>query len=466
MSGDGSVLEALSSELAQLENGAHFTAAELTPLGVTVWTVSRDAKGTPERPRFRTFTDLPDADPAALADFYASQLAPALGSRLVLIGYSADGHPAELLGMLGVRRRVPVYECLRPLKDYIQSAVSTAPLRDGYELVVLRELDGDLSMDLRLLIPQDATSGYITDFKIRCLPTDHQGTVFAVMIRDRGAGATPASPRPRPIELQSARLPPGEYNVSAELIRPGHVEFHGLPVPLEPETRRWQEIVRTVPRRLTKASPAHLVCLLEVSGSEQLKHRIDGLEELIDAIVADGRPLKVSLVTYGAHSVGRDMPEVAASLVAWAAPGDIAIRKLTELRTHSAPEREYLRAAQVECALAEVTRLFAGSNPRRDGRPVVVTAGNRPPHPERVDLHTEIIPCPRRVSWQRTLGSLSEALPDLKFGALCNAGAVGNVWTSLGRDAIEEVDGVMDVPAFAARLGLRNSPQTVPFPLI
>ena len=110
--------------------------------------------------------------------------------------------------------------------------------------------------------------------------------------------------------------------------------------------------------------------------------------------------------------------------------------------------------------------MFTGKNPGRDGRPVLVTAGTRPPHPDRVDIHSEIIPCPKRVSWQRVLSNLCETLPDLKLGALCNAGAVGTIWSSLGRDAIEEVDGVVDVPAFAAKLGLRGSAETVPFPLV
>lgn len=61
--------------------------------------------------------------------------------------------------------------------------------------------------------------------------------------------------------------------------------------------------------------------------------------------------------------------------------------------------------------------------------------------------------------------SLCETFPDLKFGALCNAGAVGTVWSFLGRDAIEEVE-VVDVPGFAAKLGLRGPVRSVPFPLV
>lgn len=462
-------LEVLSAELARLANGDSFTAAEFTARGVTLWTVSRDDKGTPELPRYSELADVPETDPgdpAALADFYAERLAPVLGRRLVLAAHSRANYPANLLTLLLDQRPVPACECQTPLKDHIRAAITVSPLRVGYELVVLRQgQDGHLTRELRRLFPQDAQSGYTTEFTVQCAPTDDRGTVFAVMIRERATGATPASPRVRPIEIQSAKVPPGEYDVTAQLIRPGHVAFHGLRVQLAPESRTWQEIVRTVPERLPAPRMAHLICMLEVSGPEHLEYRIERLEELIGAAEASGLRLKVSLVTYGPHSVERAVPEDPATVVAWATHSDIAVRKLGALKRRAAPENEYPRAAQVECALQAVAGMFAGRNPGRDGKPVLVTAGMRPPHPDRVDIRTEIIPCQHKVSWQKTFSGLCEILPDLKFGALCDAGAVGNVWSFLGKDAIEEVE-VVDVPAFAAKLGLCGPVQAVPFPLI
>jgi len=468
LSGDGSIFEALSDRLAQLENGAHFTVAELTASGLTVWTVSRDSKGTPERPRAREFTDVPVSDPADFDDFYATELAPLTGGELILVACPDIGYPDELLSLLtDAQPGVPVHECLTPLKEHLRNVITTSPLRDGYELVVLRQgQDGLLTMDLQQLFPPDATSGYPVDLKIRCAPSDDRGTVFAVMIRDRRAGATPASPRLRPIEVRSAKIPPGDYDVSAVLVRPGHVEFRGLPAPLVTEARPFREIAQSLPARLPTPRPVHLVCMLEVTGPEYLEHRIERLEELINVTEASGLLLRVSLITYGPHSVGWATPDEPATAVAWATRSDLALRKLATLKNRVAPDLEYQRAAQLECALREVSRMFAGNNPGRDGRPVLITAGTRPPHPERVDMHSEIIPCPSRVSWQRVLGGLVQVLPELRFGALCNAGAVGSIWSSLGRDAIEEVDGVVDVPAFAARLGLRGSAETVPFPLV
>jgi hypothetical protein len=466
MSGDVSALEAVSVGLAQLGNGASFTAVELTGQGVIAWTVSRDDNGTPERPRYTEFADVPEQDPDALADFYASQLAPLLRRHLLLIAHPDDNYPAELLRLLRTEHHVPVYECQTSLKGHIRSAITVSPLRAGYELVVFRqEQDGRLTMDLRQLFPQDDFSGSSTSLTVQCAPTDANGIVFAVMIRERVPGATPASPRLRPIEIQSAKIPPGDYAVSAQLVRPGHVEFHGLPVQLAPESRTWREIVGTIPARLPRTRPVHLVCMLEVSGSEHLEHRIERLEELIGAAEASGGQLKVSLITYGPHSVERAVPGETATVVTWTTRGDLALRKLGTLKGRVAPEKEYLRAAQVECALREVASMFGGRVPGKDGRPVLVTVGARPPHPDRVDVHTEIIPCPDKVSWQRMYNSLCRVLPDLKFGALCDAGAVGSVWSSLGRDAIEEVQ-VVDVPAFAAKLGLCDPVQAVPFPLI
>jgi hypothetical protein len=466
MSGDGSVLEALSGKLGDLANGAFFTVAEFTATGVTVWTVTRDDKGTPELPRYREFRNIPETDPDALNEIYDTQIAPALGHDLLLIAHPAAETYPQLLSLLISEQRAPAYECHDRVKDLIRSAITTTPLRDGYELVVLREgRSGQLSMDLTQLIPQDATSGYSTDFRIRCAPTDDKGTVFAVMIRDRGAGVTPASPRLRPIEIQSGKIPPGEYDVSARLVRPGHVEFHGLPANLTQDARPWREIRSTVPASLPKANQAHLVCMLEVSGAEHLEHRIERLEELINAVEAGGRVLSVSLVTYGPHAVSRPQADDSATVLTWATTSDLALRQLATLKNRVPPENEYPRAAQLECALLAVAGRFAGRHPERDGEPVLVTAGTRPPHPERVDINTEIIPCPHKVSWRRTLSSLSQTLPGLKFGALCSAGAVGSVWRSLGRDTIEEVD-VVDVPAFAAKLGLRDTVLAVPFPLI
>jgi hypothetical protein len=468
MSGDESILDALTTELERLENGATFKVVEFGVNEVTVWAVSRDAWGTPST-RYTLLTSESAAGPAA---FYYDRLSPLLAGRLLLVTLTAGAsYPHEVLRLLRNEHHVLIYECTTPVREQLRSVITISPLKTWYELVVLQlGAGGRLGLNLYPLFPPESGSGSTTDpITIRCAPTDEHGTVFAVVVRQPSANAVPtAAPRPHPIEVQSAVIDPGTYDVIARLVRPGRVEFQGLPAKLEPEKRKWQEIVRTVPPHIKGSDAAHLVCMLEVSGStEQLEHRIERIESLITAAEGSGRPLKVSIVTYGPHAVERNVPEDPASALAWATTSTLALRTLRGVKGHRGPAREYTRAAQVECALREVTgRLSA-----RDGNPVLVTVGARPPHPPKVDLATEIIPCGSKVSWRDELARLRTGLPELRFGALHGKGAVRDVrdvqdvWCELGRDARAEVD-VVDMPAFAAQLGLRDPVQAVPFPVI
>jgi hypothetical protein len=460
MSGDESVHYALTTELAGLESGAAFKVVEFGADGVTVWTIFRDGLGTPA-PRHMILADGPAADPV---DFFNDRLRPLLDGRLLLVATTTASYPRDVVQLLRYESNVPIYDCMTPLKDHIRAVITASPLRTFYELLVLRQgTDGQLLLDLHSLFPPDATSGYQANFTIRCAPTDEQGTVFAVVTRLPAVDGVPTAPaRPHPIELQSAVVTPGTYNVRAELVRPGHVDFQGLPVKLEPVRQRLQEIVRRVPRQLKTSEAAHLVCMLEVSGGpEPLEHRIERLESLISTAEQGGRPLRVSVVTYGPHAVERNVAEAPASALAWATTSTLAVRTLREVKGRRAPEREYSRAAQVECALREVTSRLTV----RDGDPVLVTVGSRPPHPPKVDMVTEIIPCREKVRWQDELNRLRATLPELRFGALSGEGAVGEIWRELGRDAYAEVD-VVDMPTFAAQLGLHGPVQAVPFPIM
>lgn len=460
MSGDELVSYALTTELEGLENGTAFKVVEFGTGGVTVWTISRNALGTPAS-RHTTLTEGPAADPT---DFYNNRLRPLIEGRLLLAATTTVSYPRDVVQLLCYETGVPVHECMTSLRDHIRAVITASPLRTFYELVVLRqEVDGELTLDLHPLFPPDATSGYTEDFTVRCAPTDTHGTVFAVVTRLPPPSGIPAAPAPpHPIELQSAVVTQGTYSVRAELIRPGHVDFQGLPVRLEPDRRRLQEVVRMVPKRLKPSEAAHLVCMLEVSGGpEPLEHRIERLENLIKIAEDGGRPLKVSVVTYGPHAVERNVPEDPAAALAWATTTTMAVRTLQQVRGRRVPEREYRRAAQVECALRAVTSRLTS----RDGDPVLVTVGSRPPHPSKVDMVTEIIPCRDKVRWQDELTRLRTSLPELRFGALSGKGAVGDIWRELGRDAYAEVD-VVDMPAFAAQLGLRAPAQVVPFPIM
>jgi hypothetical protein len=81
-----------------------------------------------------------------------------------------------------------------------------------------------------------------------------------------------------------------------------------------------------------------------------------------------------------------------------------------------------------------------------------------------MDIRTTVIPCPDRVNWRwqvDKIGSLGAT-----FGALRDSDARGEIWRMLGRDAMATVDDAVDMPDFAARLGLRTAAQTVLFPFV
>jgi hypothetical protein len=451
------VRDALSDELARLGGNTRFTVAEFGAIGPTIWRIYRDENGTPraEQPRVRA-SALKDPDA-----FYR-EIDPAFIVR------TADNLPDDLLHLLPGARGVPVYECRTPLEDQVREAIRDSPLVLGYELAVLRQVPagrpdaGRLFLTGHQLFPPGVTQGHRTAARVRCEPTDgDDGTVFAVVTRDRRPDVPPNAQPLRPVHIQSATVPAGTYEVTAVLARPGRVLLHGLPAPLGKFSGSWDGLRDQVPERLSTAEPVHLVCLVEASGgADRLELRIDRLSQLIDEADKGAGRLSVSVVAYGPHSVAWSVDEQPVAVPAWAAPGAQAEQELRALSGRKADEREYRRAAQLECALEMVARHLS----ERDGRPVIVTAGGRPPHPHAMDTRTTIIPCPDRINWKwqaDRIGALGAS-----FGALRDAGARGEVWRSLGRDVMATVDDPVDMQDFAARLGLREAAQTVPFPFV
>lgn len=437
---DGDALdEALEAEIARLAEGASFTIAEFGVDGAVVWEVSRDQNGTPRASRH-----LPSgSDPGRHYQRPGSPL---------LIVHSA---PAEQQSAMLRRARPDAHVCSGPgpVAEHLREAIRDSALTRPYDLVVLRpSRSGRLGMDGRLLFPRGARRGYSQHLRIRCEPGGARGTVFAVV--------TSESRRFGIVSLQSGDIPPGPRELTAVLARPGRVVFEGLPGTLHTEQRPWSEIVSAIPAKLDRGPSAHLVCLIEVScGSKELGHRIDRVEQLIEGVGADSGQLAVSLVSYGPHAFDRRQHEEPAEVLAWATTAGRALKALTMLRERTPPGEEYPRAAQLECALAEVAARLDG----RDGHPVLVTVGSRPPHPPRVDIRTEIIPCPQRRNWRSYLGKLAE-LSGITFGALYDRGAEGTVWSTLGRDACEPLN-VVEMPRFAADIRLSGRLQYVPFPL-
>jgi hypothetical protein len=144
----------------------------------------------------------------------------------------------------------------------------------------------------------------------------------------------------------------------------------------------------------------------------------------------------------------------------WEATAQSALDTLGALASRGALPKGYPHAAQLECVLAEVANRLTG----REGRPVLVTAGARPPHPPFPDAATSIIPCPRRGDGLAILDRLATRYPAMSFCAIRDAGSEDMLWDQLGRDV---ANGYFYAPDIAARLRLTGQPARIlPLPLL
>ena len=342
------------------------------------------------------------------------------------------------------------------------AARSPLALTDWYSLVSLRRSrSGTLELDLVPVFPPGTTSGERVQVTARCGRTDEHGTVFAVV-----AGPSGAADGLRLISAQSAKVPPGTYQVAIELLYPGQVRFHGLPAKLREDPRAWAEIVAAVPRRMAAdTGPAHLITAIEMSGEDLVEARVTRVMRLIEEVATSaGDPVSYSVISYGPHSINennRAYPEVPAETLAWAETPDAALNTLADLR-RTRVLAAYTRAAQLECVLTDLAPELTG----QEDRPVLVTAGARPAHPPHRDPVSEIIPCRRRRDWRSALRLLQDQHPGIAFGAIHDDGWPDEIWRLLGRDATTTLDEFY-APNFAASLGLTaGSGPLLPLPII
>lgn len=383
----------------------------------------------------------------------------------VLVGASLDEPTAKPAfdRLHAVHPQAPVFENDEPLDDSLHRGIGNDMLTHAYELVVVRRTrSGRLRLGGHQLFPHSARRGDYKTFMIRCGPSDENGTAFAVVavegVRDFQL-----------VSVESANIFPGTYEVTAELLRPGLVQFHGLPADFRSEHRSWAELVGAIPAKIDLPEPAHLVCAVEVSGTaDQVQERISRVEQLVGLITENTEhELAFSLVSYGPHSFDWKVLEDPVKALTWAAGADTAMSALKALRDRGPVESGYMRAAQIECMLAKVASRLG----MQHGRPVLVTAGSRPPYPQRMDPRTEILPCPHRNDWRRALQRI-RALPGSAFGAICESSWTlderedGDIWPRLGSDAIADLNAV-NIRRFAADLGLLSlTVQPIPFPIV
>jgi hypothetical protein len=202
-------------------------------------------------------------------------------------------------------------------------------------------------------------------------------------------------------------------------------------------------------------------------------HRIEKVSGLFEHVAAErADPASYSIVTYGPHAINNDRgtyPEIAARTLGWAERAETALARLEGLARHGALPAGYSRAAQLECMLAGLAERLTGS----EGRPVLVTAGRRPPHPPRLDGATRIIPCPQRNDADEILRYLHDRFPGMKVGEITDsarfADSPQSTWQqalrrNFGSDATSDGFSTSD---FAIRLGLTGQPvRLVPLPVM
>jgi hypothetical protein len=390
--------------------------------------------------------ELPDARP--------SQVAPTVPDLPYL---DEDSRSTEELEAAATRRDLETARRAEsPVPRRRDGARLATRLGEFYNVAGLRREDsGRLLGEMIPLFQPGSVRGDTATFTACCSASDEHGTVFAVVGTRTGRPDGTARPR----SIQSAKIPPGVYRVTAELLPPdlGHVRFHGLPAEPRDDPRRWEEIVATVPRSVPAGGPAHLIIAIEVSAPDHslVYRRLDAAQRLIQHVATEARDLvRYSIITYGPHYIhlgNRDFPEVRTTRVPWAGTADEALARLYRLSGYAPAPVGYERAAQLECVLTDLEAGLTGEQ----GRPVIVTVGARPPHPPRVDPATGIIRCHRRNDWREPMIRLRTRYAGIKFGAIRETGPADQLWALLGADALAGDD--LYAPRFAQSLGLTSA---------
>ena len=468
---DGSVRGLLAGLVGGLGEADSLTICEFSTAGIAIWDVRRDRRtGTPH---YRCWPIVPWSslyDDGLPSDLELSRIVRAEADSptvLVLSSFNGLHAPPAFDRICTTYPDLPAFRYAEPLDELLRYVIARDPLTRWYKLVALRRRrSGRLDLSTYQLFPPGAQRGTLRPFVIRCEPADENGTVFAVVAADMAAEP---SGRFYLVSVESVKLSPGSYALTAELHGPGMIRFHGLPGSLRADRRSWSDLVAAVPTQLEfrsppqRSHPAHLICAVEVSGdSVVVASRLSRVEQLIQCVADDVKEhLLVSLISYGPHSFDIGTADVPVALT-WALTSSEALSKLDQLRDSGTVGIGYPRAAQIECVLT----LLAERLDEQKGRPVVVTVGGRPAFPHQLDPLTEILPCPHRHNWRRALHRLRET-PGIAFGAIQDHGqAAEEIWAGLGKEAFARLE-VMDVMGFAANLGLLSSTvQYVPFPLI
>jgi hypothetical protein len=455
---DDLVRRALGREIDRLLTGQSFHIVEFSDEGVIIWNIHRDVNGTPRAARWHVLPVNQGADTIRDDPRFKR-----LGDRMpiVFVRTSVVLPSEDVLDLFRELDPDPyLYDCDHGLEGILRDSIRLSPLTHSYHLVLLKKTkDGRLYFEPAMLFAAETCGPKSKTIKVRCPRSGTRGIAFAIVTTEGARGFSLLS-------LQAADLAPGDYDLTADLIRPGVVRLSGLPASagLHVDHREWEELLQELPDRLPVLVPTHLICLVEVSAaSDRIVQRVDWVRELVRLAEMSDAPLKVSLVSYGAHSFERKVPDEAARDLVWAGTSTQALTALEALERHQPVAERYRDAAQLECALALARRKVQPGH----GRPVIVTVGAQPPSPPRYDPRLTLLPCPDRVNWERELAELSQMHGDLLLGAIYDRDERDpGIWLDqVGRDAVF-TSGVFDATQIAATLGFGGTPVTIPFPLV
>ncbi len=472
MPGEDSLRGALAGAVAELDESRRLAVVEVAAEGIVVFDLHRDDLG---RPRGRRH---PVVSWASLEGEHGwdhtrqgaaeEAVVRAAGihsyAESILVCSSPGSTPAgQALAWLREARpeALVVVQADARIGMLLQEVVLGDSLDRPYELVVLKRsaATGRLELAAHQLFAIGSRPGAVARVSVCCEAADERGTAFAVVAWGR---------RPLLLSLQAARLVPGRYDFTVKLERPGRIRLIDLPG-LTKDDRTWADLVAAVPHRLDgRAASRHLICAVEVSGDgERVGDRLDRVRQMVTATSA-GRsgPFEVSLVTYSAHSYRRGVPEEPVEIVDWLASPESVLASLSRLEERGPAAEGHPYGAQLEDMLAVVAERVTGRDAGgAAGRTVLLTVGDRPPHPARVN--GTLLPCPERRDWDQLLRRL-EQHPGMAFGAIRDrpGGETDPVWSRLGAVALAQLDAV-DIREFGADLGLAAPPSpTLPFPLI
>ncbi|MFF5211138.1 hypothetical protein [Streptosporangium sp. NPDC000396] len=431
---------------------------EIDAAGTRIFEVRADEVGTTHHTRraaakWSTLTAAGDGVYDAVLRVARDLISADEGDPVVVLR-SADGQEQEA-AVRALRQWHPSAQVVEvsevKVEELLHELVAGAPLRQAYDLIVVRKRadDGRLELVGRRLFGPGAKPGDDAHVTVTC--TDAGGMLLAV-----SAWAGPLQPSEL-LSVDHAPLSPGRYLLRAVLERPGVVRFPGIPG-LQPDTRSWAEVVATLPSRLQPAPrPAHLVCAIETAGTaKEFEARCHWAGYIIDLLAErrlDLQQLQVSVVGYGTHVFGtRHTDRTQPTLAVWSASAAEARAALESLQP-TAPT--YPNGAQLEDVLAEVsTRLLPQPV---NTRTALLTIGARPPHPPRSGLD-RVPPCPARYDWLTLLREM-EQRHDLRSAVICDnpPTAPSSPWHRLGSAALFQVDAV-NVEELMIRLGLVTPP--------